>query len=135
MRKLWWVGAGVLLAWFLVSVLALMQPDPQIPAFRQAVDADLGQAPIEAVAANPSLTVCNSSGKKLGGLFLDRGTGSWKVTESGELAPKACATIRGLSPGPYFLRYILSGLCVYAIDITDSQRVGITVDTHADCMM
>jgi len=40
MRKLWWIGAGVLLAWFLVSVIALMQPDPQIPAFRQAVDAD-----------------------------------------------------------------------------------------------
>jgi hypothetical protein len=57
------------------------------------------------------------------------------VTESGELAPNACATIQGLNPGPYSLHYILSGLCVYAIDITDSQRVGITADTHANCIM
>jgi hypothetical protein len=40
MRKLSWVGAGALLAWFLVAVVALMQPDPQISAFRNAVDAD-----------------------------------------------------------------------------------------------
>jgi len=95
----------------------------------------LGPASVEAVAADLSLAVCNRSGKNLGGLFLGNGTRSWKVTDSGELAPNACATIQGVSPGPYSLHYSLSGLCVYAVEITDSQRVEITLDTHANCIM
>ncbi len=101
----------------------------------------LGPAPVDAVAQDFTLTICNRNSLLVQGLFLrstedTEGKNSHAVTESGQLAVDACATLRGVGPGSYFLHYFAGRtLCVLAIEIAGSRCLEMTPDDGSRCIM